>query len=264
MKPALASMPSSGLYVGEVVHQRFAPRRHRLKYRIFQLAIDLDAAPTLAKQLKLFSYNGFNLFSLHDRDHGEGRVEPLRAHVERTLADGGVNTKIGRILLLAMPRVLGFVFNPLSVYYCYDRQGALAAMLYEVSNTFGERHSYLIPAEAAADTVRQSCDKDFFVSPFMDMDMRYEFSLSQPRERVAVRIWGRDLAGAPLIFASFAGERRDLTDAALVWAALNFPLMTLGVVAAIHWEALCIWLKGIGLRRRPPLPKKNVSVAPPR
>ena len=254
----------SALYTGAVTHQRFAPRRHHLRYAMFQMLFDLDETPALARRLRLFSHNAFNLVGFHDRDHGDGR-RLLRAWVEETLDRAGMPIDGGRILLLCMPRILGHVFNPLSIYFCHRRDGALAAMLYEVNNTFGERHSYLIPVSdpAAAPTdapIRQSCAKAFHVSPFMDMAMTYDFQITPPGATIATTIHGKDPAGALLIAATFTGARRDLTDGALAGALLRHPLLTLKVVVAIHFEALKLVLKGLRLRQRPPAPRQAVSV----
>ncbi len=250
----------SALYVGEVVHQRFAPRRHRLKYPLFQILFDLDDLPTLSRRLRLFSHNRFNAFSFHDADHGAGAAAPLRDYVERILSGAGLATGGGRILLLCLPRVLGWVFNPLSIYYCHGPDGDLVAMIYEVSNTFGERHSYVIPAVASEGPIVQSCRKGFYVSPFMDMEMTYDFRLTRPGETLATTIYGRDASGAPLIFAAFTGRRRALADGALARILVGFPLLTLGVMAAIHWEALLLAFKGLRLRIRPAPPPEPVTV----
>jgi DUF1365 family protein len=254
---------ASGLYAGEVVHQRFAPRRHRLKYRLFQILFDLDDLPALSRRLRLFSHNRFNAFSFHDTDHGEGADAPLRDYVDRILLEAGLDLGGGRILLLCLPRVLGWVFNPLSVYYCHDAKGDLVAMIYEVKNTFGEQHSYVIPAGEAGDgPIIQSCQKGFYVSPFMDMDMTYDFRLTRPGETVATTIYGRDGFGSPLIFAAFTGQRQALSDRVLARVLVGFPLLTLGVVAAIHWEAIILALKGLRLRIRPAPPAEPVTLVP--
>jgi DUF1365 family protein len=251
----------SGLYAGEVVHQRFAPARHSLRYRMFQILFDIDELPDHARRLRFFSHNRFNAFSFHDRDHGDGAATSLRGYVERNLATAGVALDGGRIALLCMPRLFGHAFNPLSVYYCWNARGALAAMIYEVNNTFGQRHTYLIPATPSADGVaRQTCAKGFYVSPFMDMDMSYEFTMTTPGETISTVVNGRGPDGAPLIHAAFAGRRRPLTDAVLVRALAAYPFLTLGVVLAIHWEALKLFAKGLRLRRRPPPPPTPVTV----
>ena len=228
---------ASCLYTGTVMHRRFRPRAHRLNYRVFWTLIDLDELPHLSARLRLFSLEGFNLFGLQTADHGDGSSHPLRQQVEAHLAAADIALDGGAIRLLCMPRLLGFVFNPISVYYCYHRDGTLKAMIYEVHNTFGQRHSYLIPVDAgAAEPLEQRCLKAFYVSPFMDMDIAYHFRVQPPSERVTLVIEGADAQG-PVLIASLAGSRQALTDAALLRAFVSFPLMTLKVVAGIHWEA---------------------------
>lgn len=257
----MTGAPPSALYAGEVTHTRLAPRRHRLRYRMFQLLLDLDDGPALAAGLRLFGWNRPGLFSFHERDHGDGRSVGLKGYVLETLAGAGIDLAGGRVSILCMPRMLGHVFNPLSVYYCRRADGSLAAMLYEVNNTFGQRHSYLIPvAESGGGDIRQACAKAFYVSPFMDMAMRYAFRLTAPGERLATAIQGRDLEGRLVIAATFAGARRRLDDRALASAFLAYPLLTLKVVAAIHWEAARLALKGLRLRTRPPAPDRAVSL----
>lgn len=261
---------ASCLYVGEVVHQRLAPRRHHLRYRMFQGLFDLDELPELSRGLRWFSHNRLNLFSFHDADHGDGASGglrtpgALRAYVERTLATAGIDPVGGRIALLCMPRILGFVFNPLSIYYCHRPDGGLAAMIYEVNNTFGQRHSYLIPANAQpGEPVSQACAKRLHVSPFMDMDMTYDFRLTAPGERISTVIHGRDSDGAPMIFTAFNGERRAMTDGQWLRLFAGFPLLTVKVVLAIHWEAVKLLIKGVRLRPQPPAPEGPVTLAHP-
>jgi DUF1365 family protein len=247
--------------MGFVTHQRFAPRRHALRYRMFQMLFDLDETPSLARRLRLFSHNAFNFVAFYDRDHGDGRAGPLRAWVEEALQRAGMPIDGGRIQLLCMPRILGHVFNPLSIYFCHRRDGALAAMLYEVNNTFGERHTYLIAvANPADDPIRQSCAKAFHVSPFMDMAMTYDFQIARPGETIATGVRGRDTSGALIIAAAFCGVRREVTDATLAAACLTHPMLTLKVLAAIHVEAAKMFLKGLRLHSRPDAPDEAVSV----
>ena len=245
---------ASALYAGGVMHQRLRPRRHRLQRRIFWMLLDLGEVDGLDRRLRLFSRNRWNLFALFDRDHGDGSGQPLRAQVEARLAAIGVDLAGGPIRLLTMPRVLGYVFNPISVYYCHAADGRLAALSYEVTSTFGERRWYdlaVTPGESDG-VFRQSCAKTLYVSPFMEMEMRYRFRGGAPAERVGLTV-GCDDARGPLLTARLWGQRRALTDGALARAALAFPLMTLNVVASIHWEALLLWLKGVPvtLARRP-------------
>lgn len=240
---------NSGLYSGHVVHVR--PGKHRLRYRVFMLAIDLDEINALDAQLKHFAHNRFSLMALHDRDHA-GRVrEPLRPQIERKLREAGVAFDGGQITLLAMPRILGYVFNPLSVYFCRRKNGELAALVHQVNNTFGEHHFYVLPARETNGVVAQDCAKDFFVSPFLEMDLRYQFQVLPPGEAVSVAMVVRRGAEVALT-ASFAGARRELTDRNLVRAWLGNPLLTFAVIAGIHWEAVKMLAKGIRyLGRRP-------------
>ncbi|WP_127091433.1 DUF1365 domain-containing protein [Aquabacter cavernae] len=255
--------PSSCLYAGHVMHRRVRPRPHRLAYRVLSLLIDLDAADALSARLRLFSHNRFNLFAFHDRDHGDGTGHDLKGQVEAHMRDAGITPDGGPILLLCMPRMLGFTFNPLSIYFCHDRGGALVATLYEVSNTFGERHSYLMRAEVEGDApVRQSAPKRFFVSPFLGMGFTYGFRLKPPGERYLLSITVSDERGAVLT-AVHSAERRVISDGALARAFLSFPMVTLKVVAGIYWEAVKIWVKGMPLYRKPLPPADPVTVAPP-
>lgn len=251
---------NSALYTGVVTHQRFRPKPHRLRYRMFQGLFDLDELDGLAGRLRLFSRNRFNLFSFHDADFGDGGARPLRAQIESHLAAAGVAPDGGPIRLLAMPRVLGHVFNPISVWFCHRRDGSLLALIYEVTNTFKDRHCYVIPVDGdGRGVIRQRCDKSLYVSPFMDMDMVYDFAIQPPAERTTITVAGGDADG-PLITATFAGRRRPLDDAQLARAFFVYPLLTLKVVAGIHWEALRLWIKGLGIRRHPAPPDVGVTI----
>ena len=261
-------MTVSAIYTGSIVHTRRKPVRHRLRYRALYLLLDLDELAEIGRRLRLFSTRRFNLFGFRDRDHGDGHDGALRLYVETHLRRAGIEPDGGAIRLLAMPRVLGTVFNPLSVYFCHHADGSLAAMLYEVNNTFGERHSYLIPVSgggdgAAADTVlRQTCVKRFYVSPFLDMTLTYRFRVMLPAERASVVVQTLDADG-PILTAVFAGTRGPLTDANLCRAFLRHPLLAMQVLGAIHWEALKLWRKGLRLRSRPAPPAEPVTITLP-
>jgi len=258
-----AEAVESALYIGSVMHRRVTPRRHRLRYRAFWMLIDLDTVDALDRRLALFSRNGFNLFSFHDADHGDGKTEPLRDYVERTLSAHGIEIPGGRIALLCMPRILGYVFNPISIYFCYRADGSLAALLYEVRNTFGQMHSYLLPVTGETPVVHQHCAKQFYVSPFLDMDMTYDFRVAPPGQHISVVVAAHDRRGAVLV-ASLVGERRAMSDRALTAIFFSLPFMTLKVMVAIHWEALKIWWKGMRLYPRPPAPRHAVTPPPVR
>ena len=253
----------SALYVGTVMHQRLRPVRHRLRYRVFSLLVDLEELPALASRLRLFSLNRFNLFSLHESDYGDGARggadgRALRGGVEHRLREAGLPTG-GAIRLLTMPRILGYAFNPLSVYLCDDAQGALQALIYEVNNTFGERHTYLIEVDAAArqgERIVQGCAKEMRVSPFLPLELRYAFRIEPPRPdrpALSIGVAAHDGAGV-LVNARFDAERRPIDDAALVRVFFSHPLLTLKVIAAIHWEALRLLLKGVRLQPQPAAP----------
>lgn len=236
---------TSALYAGEVMHLRLRPKRHALRYRLVQGLFDLDELPALGTRLRLFGYNRAAPVSFHDTDHGDGSGR-LREWVEGRLTAAGLDGPWGAIRVLCMPRMLGYVFNPLSVYFCHDASGAWKAVVYEVNNTFGERHSYVLPVADEGDVARQNCDKAFYVSPFMQMDLRYDFRLGIVGERILVEVRASNEDG-PMLDARFVGARRALTDTALLRALAAYPLMTFKVMAAIHWEAMKLWLKGVRL-----------------
>lgn len=253
-------MIRSALYVGKVTHHRLRPRRHALAYRIFSLLLDLDELDALDRRLKLFSVDRFNLFSFSRRDRGDGSGENLRAQVEQAMRAAGVAPDGGPILLLTMPRLLGWGFNPLSVFYCLRRDGAPCAMLWEVDNTFGERHAYMIPvAPQGRGEMVQNCAKQFFVSPFMDMTQDYRFRFTAPDERLKLVIEVRDAEGL-ILTARFTARRRALSDGQLLRQFFAVPALTLRVVGGIYWEALKLWAKGVGLRPKPEPPAQPISL----
>lgn len=252
---------SSALYVGHVMHRRLRPCNHRLDYSMLSLLLDLDEIEALDARLRLFSRNAFNLYSFRDRDHGNGSAEPLRAQIEQLCDRAGIRLDGGPIRLLTMPRILGFVFNPLSVFFCHDRGGRLRATLYEVNNTFGERHSYLLPVEQSTGPVRQHCEKRFHVSPFMPMDLRYAFRVAPSDDRLAIAITVSDAKGRVLT-AVHSARRQPLTDGTLARALITHPLLTGKVVGAILWEALKLWVKRVPVHRHPLPPDDAVTIIP--
>lgn len=244
----------NAIYEGHVAHNR--PGKHRLRYRVFMLALDLDTLEQL--DFRLLKHNRFALLSILDRDHGARVNAPLRPQIKAKLCEAGIAWDGGRIVLLTMPRLFNYVFNPLSVYFCWRQDGSLAALVHEVSNTFGEHHFYVLaPRIAENGQITQTCDKDFFVSPFLEGDLRYEFSVTPPGEHTRVAMIVRR-GDAVALTASFAGKRCELTDANLLRAWAANPLMTFKVIVGIHWEALLMLLKGVrflgrkGQRERSP------------
>ncbi|RUL99325.1 DUF1365 domain-containing protein [Rhizobium chutanense] len=252
-------MKRSALYTGQVWHARLRPRRHRLRYRVFSLLLDLDELTALDRDLHLFGYNRWALFSFRDCDHGNGEAGALRSWVERQVSEAGVDARQLRIRVLCYPRILGYVFNPLTVFYCEASDGQVRAVLYEVCNTFHERHTYVIPVSGdESGAIRQSCAKELYVSPFVPMDCRYQFNLRPPGESVFVGIEESDRDGR-LLTAAFSGKREEISDKRLLITFLRHPLMTVKVMGAIHWEALKIWLKRIPVHRHRPAAMRVAS-----
>jgi DUF1365 family protein len=244
-------VPQTCLYRGEVMHRRLRPFGHRFVYGIASLLVDLDNLSKLG--LSLLSHNRFNLFAIHDRDHGPRDGSPLRPWVEAELRAAGIALDGGRIFLHCLPRLLGYVFNPISVYWCYGADGQLRAVLCEVKNTFGEQCSYVLPAppgrEAAA-PLRASCAKRMYVSPFIAMEGRYRFRIDAPEGQLRLVITESDRDG-PLLVARHTAARHALDDRALLRAFAAFPFLTAKVIVAIHWQALRLWLKGARIEPHP-------------
>jgi uncharacterized protein len=249
----------ASLYEGVVFHKRFAPKVHALKYKLFQVLIDLDAEGLGLKPLRSLSLNRFNLMSFYEHDHGPdqatAKTASLKSRISSALREHQLYQDGDRLFLLTMPRVLGFVFNPICLYFIQKSDGNLRSIVYEVNNTFGDRHSYMLRVENQGAKIHQSHDKRLYVSPFMDMGMHYDFDLNMPRERftLLIRLSQDDKL---MLTAGFVAERKPLNDAQLLKHFFALPLMTLGVVAGIHWEALQLWLKGVGFRHRHRGPNK--------
>jgi uncharacterized protein len=237
---------AAALYVGEVMHARLKPMGHRFSYRVMSLLIDLDRLADADRQSPLFGVNRAALYSFHEADHGKRDGSSLRAYAQHCAAGHSIDLTGGRVLLLCYPRLLGYTFNPLSVYFCYRADGELALLIYEVRNTLGDIHPYVLPVtsgEISEAGVRQQQDKLFYVSPFIEMAMRYHFRVLPPGERVQLRILETDHEG-PLLAATFNGHRSTLGTRELLRAFFCLPLVTMKIMTAIHWEALRLWLKG--------------------
>ncbi len=253
-------MRSSRAYTGFVTHVRRRPKSHRLKYKVFYLLLDLDELPALDAQLSLFGHNRAAPFAFYDVDHGACDGTSPRAWAVAQLAKAGIEIFGGRVLLLCMPRMFGYVFNPLSIYFCYDASDDLRAILYEVRNTFGESHTYVVPVDEDGRAIhRHHFDKAFYVSPFLPMDCTYDMATLPPSERVSVTIAEADTDG-PILTAAFSGGAKALTDGFLVASLVRYPLMTIKVIAGIHWEALKLSHKRTPVFRHPPAPKHAVTI----
>lgn len=265
-------MTASALYEGFVVHKRVRPIAHALRYRVFTLLLDCDELPNLDRKLRLFSYNRFNVCSLYDADHGDGT--PLPAYLRKIAAQSGVTT-IDRFLMLCYPRMLGYGFNPVTVYFGVDHDGAFQLIIYEVNNTFGERQTYVVPvgdtvsggtvpgatvSEGSAN-VSQSCEKTFYVSPFNSAEGRYRFNVTSLGDEFTLGIALHNAEG-PVLKAYFRGARAPLTDKALFSALGRMGWLSVKVIVAIHIEAMKLWIKGLRLVKRPKRAGPAVSVMP--
>jgi uncharacterized protein len=251
--PTAIEGDAAALYVGDVVHARLKPVGHRFSYRVMSLLIDLDRLEVADRQTPLFGVNRRALYSFHEADHGDRDGSSLRLYAQRCAAEHGIDLTGGRVLLLCYPRLFGYTFNPLSVYYCYRADGQPALLIYEVRNTFGYIHAYVLPVtygDISPAGIRQTQDKRFYVSPFVEMAMRYHFRVMLPQDRVKLRILETNSEG-PLLSATFNGQRRILTTRELLRSFFSLPLVTLKIIAAIHWEALRLWLKGVRPVPRP-------------
>lgn len=244
------------LYFGHVMHARLIHPLHRFVYRVFCLLLDLDRLEEAGQLSRLFSINRCNLFSFCESDHGARGKMPLRAWVDEALGQAGM-ARATRVLMLCYPRVFGFVFNPLTVFFCYDEHNTLTALLYEVRNTFGEKHTYVAPilaGELSEAGVRQERDKKFYVSPFLDMPLTYRFRVRPPQDEVAVRIM--EMSGIqPVLAATFHGIAKPLCGQSLLRGMIQMPFGALKVVLGIHWEALKLWVKGAKFFSRPKPPE---------
>jgi uncharacterized protein len=259
--PGETADAAAALYFGEVMHARLRPMGHRFSYRVMSLLIDLDRLNAADRQSPLFGVNRAALYSFREADHGERDGSSLRTYAQCRAAERGIDLTGGRVLLLCYPRLLGYTFNPLSVYFCYRPSGELALIIYEVRNTFGDIHAYVLPVkpgEISDAGVRQQQEKLFYVSPYIEMAMRYHFRVLPPAERVKLRILETDREG-PLLAATFNGRRSKLTTAALLRSFFALPLVTLKIASAIHWEALRLWLKGARLVPRPDTAVANLT-----
>lgn len=250
------SVRSSSLYTGRLKHARLQPFTHTFEYRVFHGLFDVDELKTLDNELTLFSLGRRNLFSLDLKDHGPRDGSPWRPWAERAFGDAGVDLEGGQIKILCFPRVLGYVFDPISVWYGYGPDSELRGVIHEVRNTFGDVHFYVAPVGPS--NLSHRVKKQLHVSPFNDLDQSYEFTINDPGERLLL---GIDQIGdqGVMFRAGLRLTRSRLTDKALAKAFATHPLLTLKVIVGIHWQALRLWIKGAKLHRRPPPPAFNIT-----
>ncbi len=247
---------NSCIYNGEVTHTRLKPVKHFLKYKTFSLLVDLDEISQLDKSIGIFSHNKFNLFSFYDKDHGDRDGSCLRKWVLANLSKFNIKGDITKIKILCYPRIFGYVFNPLSIFYCYEEK-KLRAIFYEVKNTFNEQHTYIFKIKDN-EVIKQKCKKKFYVSPFMDMETYYNFKLLNPNDKLSVSIKQSDVKGTILI-ATQTGNKKEFSFKQLVMNFFKYPLMTIKIIGAIHYEALLLWKKGAIFRKRNIKLRNNLS-----
>ena len=250
---------NSCIYSGFVTHRRFKPKRHFFTYKTFSLLIDLYEIKNLEKKIKFFSYNKFNILSFYDLDHGPRDGTSLINWVKNTLTEAKINIGTGAIKLLCYPRFFGYVFNPLSIFYCYDDNSDLKAILYEVKNTFNEQHTYVFPTSTSSNLILHKCHKKFYVSPFMEMKTFYNFRLLKPGKILNVFIKQSDHEGT-LLTACQAGKRIEISSKNLFNEFFTHPLMSFKIITAIHFEAFRLWVKGVKYVERKMKIKNNLSI----
>ena len=238
----------SKIYSGQVIHTRFKPRKHYFKYKVFSLLIDLDEIIEINKKLNFFSYNKFNLISFFDKDHGNRNGSNIKEWVKENLIKKNIKFENLRVEILCYPRILGYVFNPLSILYIYNEKNELISIFYEVKNTFGEQHTYIFETKDQK-IIKNKCDKKFYVSPFIDMECEYNFSVTKPGDSISIIINQHDKEGK-LLYASQDGKSQDLTSKNLLLNYLRHPLMTFKVIVAIHYEAFKLWFKKVKLVKK--------------
>ncbi|MBD1137753.1 DUF1365 domain-containing protein [Pelagibacterales bacterium SAG-MED43] len=252
-------MTNSNIYNGTVIHKRFKPKQHFFKYNVFSLLIDLSELNELDKKISFFSLNKFNLISIYEKDHGDRDGSSLIYWVKNNLNKNDIITDNIKIKLLCYPRIFGYVFNPLSIFFIYDKKDNLISILYEVKNTFGEQHTYVFRVEGKNKLIQNNCSKKFHVSPFIEMNCNYFFRTLNPGEKLSVIIDQYDKEGK-ILFASQDGIRSDFTSKNLMNSYLKHPLMTFKIISAIHFEAFKLWIKGLKFIKKKFKIKNNLTV----
>ena len=249
---------TSSIYNGAVIHKRFKPKKHFFKYNVFSLLIDLSELEDLDKKIKFFSFNKFNLVSFYEKDHGHRDGSSLVEWIKKNLNENNINSKDIRIKLLCYPRIFGYVFNPLSVFFIYDSSEKLISILYEVKNTFGEQHTYIFKVKDDANLFQHNCSKKFHVSPFIEMNCNYFFRILKPGEKISVII-DQYQTDEKILYASQDGKRVDFTSKELLKSYLKHPLMTFKIISAIHYEAFKLWTKGIKFIKKKIKIRNNIT-----
>lgn len=243
---------NSCLYECSVMHHRLAPKVHHFSHDIFMFYLDLDELEIIAQKIFLFSYNRKNLYSFRDTDHEPVGKNPLKERIVAFLRQHGIDfDPFGRVMLLTLPRVAGYIFNPVSIYYCFNAEGSPVCSVAEVGNTFREMKLFLLRREElnAGTTFVKIVPKHFYVSPFSSLDLSFDFKLKIPGDKLDIKINDRDGADKVLI-SKLTGKRAALTNKTLAWFTLRYPFVTLKVIFLIHWHALRLWHKRVPFYRK--------------
>ena len=251
-------MINSAIYNGQVIHKRFKPKVHNFRYKVFSLLIDLSELEKLDQNVNFFSINKFNLISFYEKDHGERDGSSLKLWVKKNLEKNNIQVNNIKIKILCYPRIFGFVFNPLSVFYIYNLEDKLISILYEVKNTFGEQHTYIFKVTKDSNLIQNNCSKKFHVSPFIEMNCNYFFRLLKPGKKISVVIDQYENEDK-ILYASQDGVRSDFNTKQLIKSYLKHPIMTFKIIIAIHYEAFKLWLKGIKFIKKKIKIKNNIT-----
>ena len=246
------------IYRGFVTHRRFKPVRHYFSYKTFSILFNLTELEELHKKIGIFSFNKFNIFSFYNKDHGSRDGSDLSEWVKTNLKKYNLNFNVSKIKLLCFPRIFGYVFNPLSIFYCYEGN-ILKAILYEVKNTFNEQHTYVFPVADNLKIITQQCNKKFYVSPFIEMDTLYNFRLTEPGENIKILIKQTDKIDKVLV-ACQVGKKQPMSLKQLIINFFIHPMMTLKIILSVHYEALRLWKKGAIFQKREVKIKNNISL----
>ena len=254
---------SNALYECRVMHHRLTPKEHHFNYRVFYLWLDLDEIDSLDNSLRTFSRNRWNLFSFFDRDHLDVGQTSVKENLLQWIREQGMDTgTISRVRLLTFPRVLGYIFNPVCFYFCFDNADAPVCAVAEVTNTFRELKPYLLRERGEDGRFHLVTPKHFYVSPFSALDLCFDFKLRVPADRLEIHIDDRE-GERPILLSTLTGERRPLTDARLLWFMVKYPFLTMRVIFLIHWHALLLWFKRVPVHPKAAQPDMQRGVFKP-